>query len=719
MKTDNLKEQIGALLARGGAKALSASEIAVELKLHGKMLKQLQKWLNEMVVDGDIVRIRQNRYALGLEADLVTGVLTLTRSGNGFVNGTGGSLGMEVFVRSEEMGTALPGDKVVARIEPAPLADRKPGRGPSGKVIRIIERARRDIVGTLRKTERFLYVVPIDPVYKQDFYVPDAAGASVNDRVVIRFTSWANRHVSPEAEIVECLGPEENASADTLAVIRHFGLRDEWPEEVIREAEAASALMDKPGQRLDLRGEYILTIDPVRARDFDDALSLKSDEDGNRELGVHIADVCHFVRPGGALDTEALERGNSVYFADRVLPMLPEQLSNGVCSLRPDEDRLAFSVFMTVDRHGNVRKRRFARTIIRSRLRLSYEQAFAALQDRMNGGRRKPQLPEEAVGLLLQLHELAQQLRANRFQQHAMDLDMPECEVQMTPDGLIAGLKPVENDISHQLVEECMVAANEAVAAELANRGVPLISRLHESPNEDKIEELIATLSGLGYEPGNLHYRGHMAGFLKKIKDDPLAHHVRMAVLRSMKRALYSAKETGHFGLAKKYYAHFTSPIRRYPDLTVHRQLAAVLAAPENESERRRGPRIRPVGTDQLERTALHCSQTEQTADEAERALLEIKKYRYLAQQIEKQKPETYDAVITAVTNFGMFVELIQLQVQGLVHISAISDQFVRFNRNQCSLEAGKVSYKLGGKVRVIPCKVDFDKRKVDFTLVK
>ena len=716
MNADQLKQEISSLLARGTPAALAEHEIARELGLRGKNLKQLQKWLHEMVTAGDIVRIRQNRYALGQEADLLTGTLQVLRSGNGFVNGIGASEGKQMFVPAEAMGTAMPNDRVLVRVEQQTLPEGEAARGPAGKIIRILERARRDIVGTLRSTGSFLYVVPINPMYKQDFYVPDAAGAKLEDRVVIRFTKWDNKHVSPEAEIVECIGPSDQPSLDTLAVVRNYNLRDEYPAEVLEEAETASLLVNKPGPRMDLRNEYILTIDPVRARDFDDALSLTTDSDGHRVLGVHIADVSHFVRPGSALDREALERGNSTYLTDKVLPMLPEQLSNGVCSLNPNVDRLAFSAFLTVDDHGNVLKRSFAKTIMHSSLRLTYEQAMEAIRAVTDEGSARVAMPAGAVNLLGKLHRLAQQFRALRFARHAMDLEVPECEVEMLPDGRMKGIRISVSDPSHQLVEECMVAANEAVATELLGNNIPVISRLHEAPAEEKIEELTAHLLGLGYEPGNLNHRAHLAAFLKKIKDDPLAYHVRSVVLRSLKRAVYSAEASGHFGLAKTYYAHFTSPIRRYPDLTVHRQLAAWLARSSHAVARENAPRS--LDKEKLQQMALHCSQTEQISEEAERSLLEIKKYRYLAEQIEKQPPATYDAVVVNVMNFGLFVELIELQVQGLVHVSSLSDQFVRFNKERGRLEAGKDVYQLGGQLKVQVAKVDFDKRRVDFVLV-
>lgn len=711
MNENDVRQSILELLKNKKNPALTPVEIAERLRLRGGVRKRLQRCLNEMARSGQIVCIRKQRYSLGEPADLLTGTIEMARSGNGFVSGTGQA--GDVFVPEGDLSTALPGDKVVVRLNSEPVHDKvrpygRDERRRSGKVIEILERTQRDVVGTVKTTGKFLYVVPIDSSYKQDFYVADARDAKIGDRVVIRFTNWENRHVSPEAEIVEVLGPADNPSIDTISIIRHYGLRDEFPAPVVRDAEVVSNLMNQPGPRLDLRDRFIITIDPARARDFDDALSLEKDAAGNRVLGVHIADVSHFVRTGGALDKEAAVRGNSVYLPDKVMPMLPEQLSNGVCSLKPNEDRLAFSVFMTMDDSGRVTGRKFSKSIIRSRQRLTYEEAFSAL-DPSGKRKRSASVGHETALLLRQLNELGQEIRRRRFAQYALDLDVPECEIVMGPDHMMTGIRVVENDLSHQLVEECMVAANEAVATELSNHAIPQILRIHEPPKEQKIEDLTVQLQSLGLAPGDLSSRRNMAEFLIRVASHPLAHHIRVAVLRSMNRALYSVDAKGHFGLAKKFYSHFTSPIRRYADLIVHRQLAALLTHRE-----------KPVySREQLVPVAQACTETDWTAEEAERELMEIKKYRYLAKELEGRHPKVYAAVVVSVVNFGMFVEIVDLQLQGLVHVSTISDKFVRFDRQRSALNAGKEVFKIGRKVDVVVSSVDFDKRRIDFALAK
>jgi len=711
MRTAEIKEKIVELLAKARQAPPTAREIAEELGLSGAGRKRLGKLLAELHREGLIVPLRRGRYALGPETELLPGRLQLTRAGNGFVDTDKGS----VFVPSEAVGTALPGDRVMVRLEVG-----ENDRGPAGRVVRIIERSRHDIVGTLKSTGSFLYVLPLDPVYRRDFYVADAGGARLDDRVVVRFTNWQNRHVSPEGEILEVLGPADKPAGDTLAVMRQYGYEDGFPDKVMRKAEAASSLIESAGKREDLRSMFVLTIDPVKSRDYDDALSLERDSRGRRVLGVHIADVSHFVPAGGALDEEARRRGNSVYLPDKVLPMLPEQLSNGVCSLRPGVGRLTVSAFITFDDKGEVLSRRFARTVICSAARLTYDQVLALLE-KGNAAAKKARRAHDGTGLdrrtsdkIMELDSLAQQLRQRRFDRHALDIRMRECEVELAADGTVSDIRLVLNDRSHQLIEECMVAANEAVDLELSNRGVATISRFHEPPREEKLQELALELQGMGYSPGNLAVPANLAAFMRSVNDDPLAHHVRVAVLKSMNRAVYSASQRGHFGLAKAFYTHFTSPIRRYTDLVVHRLLgAAVLDGEAAEKGSRRLPYRGP----ELEQISSYCSDTERRAEEAERMLAEIKKCRYLARESRDNPDREYEAVVVNVTNFGLFVELIEIQIDGLVHVSGISERFVRFDRRNRALRSGRDVFKVGKRIRVRVVDVDLDKRQAELVV--
>lgn len=497
--------------------------------------------------------------------------------------------------------------------------------------------------------------------------------------------------------------PGRTPREDTAAVMKFYKLPKSFPKEVLAEARHVGERLKSPGKRLDLRKKFIFTCDPQTARDYDDALSLEKDRQGNLVLGVHIADVSHFVLPGTALDREAYRRSTSVYLANRVVPMLPEELCNGVCSLVPNEDRFAFSVFMTFNGDGEMIKRTFAKSVIRSKVRYTYEEVMAMIASgkAAKGGKA-------ALKVVAGINALAQKLRKRRFAAGALDLEVPEAEVVLNDAGEMTGIVTRPYDESHQMVEECMVAANEAVAKELWTKGIKILARLHEPPDPEKILMLRADLRGLGVKMGNIENPKVFAQFLKSIKKNPLYPTLSVMVLRSMKRAVYDATAIGHFGLAKQYYAHFTSPIRRYPDLTLHRQLAAYLE--------KKNCRVPPKT---LQRWAEHTSAMEEVAAEAERGLLEIKKYRLMEAELKSPKKPEYDAVISKCMPFGCFVEIPELAISGLVHVSVLSRRFVRYNEFDHSLSApGGESWRVGDRMRVRVASVDFRLRRIDFVPV-
>ncbi|MEI6809817.1 MAG: VacB/RNase II family 3'-5' exoribonuclease [bacterium] len=702
MRSKEMNDGIRACLRKSGPKGMSTSEIADQLKLPGKNRKTLHTALNWLVKDGDVV-VHVNRYSIVTETpgEVMTGRITIVRSGDGFLAIGGGR--DDIRISGRNLGTALPGDMVEVA-----LAPRRGKGGATGepRVVRVLERGRKEIVGTLKTSGRFFYVVPIDVVYEHWFRVDDSKGAKLDDRVVVEFVRWENRNDYPEGRIIEVIGSSNVASYDTMTILRHYNYKEEFPADVVREAESVKVIPADAGRRLDLRDKFIFTIDPVTARDFDDALSLETDGQGNRVLGVHIADVAFFVRQGTAMDIEARRRGNSAYFPDKVIPMLPHSLSSGACSLVPDEDRLAFSVFITVDKTGKTLKSTFGRSIIHSRLRLTYEQAMASLEVPDGKPFHKAEMTVENVRLVKEVGRLAQQLRQRRFGANALDLDMPEYEIVLRSDGSVSDVRQVLYDQSHQLVEECMVAANEAVDHELSNRGIPLIHRIHEPPVPMKLEDLTMKLVDMGFRPGDLSLRGGIVKFLHSVAGHPLWSQVQTAVLRSMCKAVYSAVPKGHYGLAKQFYAHFTSPIRRYPDLVVHRILAAAL---ESAPSVYRIPELSSISDE--------CSATEQMAEVAERSLLEIKKYRLLAQELKDAKPVAHDAVIVKITAFGMFVELTKLQVQGLVHVSRMGMSSGKRRSGRGASRDTRKPFKSGALIKVIVTNVDFDKRRIDFSI--
>ena len=622
------------------------------------------------------------------ETGTMTGRLRMARNGAGFL--VDPETDKAVWIEERDLGTALPDDTVTIKLK---------GAGDEGVLLRIEERAPRSIVGTVTAVGRFTRVQPLNPAYRQEFTVPDAKGARTGDRVVMNLVRWESRHLAPEGEITDVIGPKDDPSLDTLAVMKQYDLPESFPRGVLDAAEHVSARLAEPGKRLDLRRKFIFTCDPASARDYDDALSIETDRQGNRVLGVHIADVSHFVTPGSALDREAYRRSTSVYLVDKVVPMLPEQLSNGVCSLVPGQDRLAFSAFLTFDAKGNCVARRFAKSVIRSKARFTYEQVMAVISTKQG-------LKPNERKTILAIHELAQQLRRNRFAAGALDMDVPEAQILLDEKGMMTGIEVRPYDESHQLVEECMVAANEAVAKELWTRGVKILARLHEPPDPEKLEDLRANLAKIGISCGDLAQQKNLARFLERIKGSPLEGTLSVMVLRAMKRAVYSAEQIGHFGLAKKFYAHFTSPIRRYPDLVLHRQLASWISGG--------GGRL-DLGW--LKRAAQNATEREQVADDAERALDEIKKYRYLEEDL-RARGSVFDAVVAKCTRYGLFVDLPALAVGGMVHISKLADDFVRFDEFHETLAGGGKTWAVGARLRVRVEKVDFDRRQVDFVPV-
>src|SRR5436305_5534978 len=564
-----IREQVLALLARKDYRPLDRIDMARELGLAASERVALRKTLRQLERAGAIARIRKNRYVLPAEADLIAGKLSIHPAGYGFLSPeTPGE--PDVFIAAENIGTAMHGDRVVARISRDTPDDRIKGRR-EGRVIRILERAHDTIVGTLQRSRNFYYVVPDDPRFVHDIYVrPEqdqrlGTSANAGDKVVVRLEPWESRHVNPEGEIIEVLGPASAPGIDMLSIIRKFHLPTEFPRDVLEQAKAIPERINsrQVEGREDLRGEFIVTIDPDDARDFDDAIQVEKTGRGWR-LGVHIADVAAYVEPGSALDREARRRGNSVYLPDRVIPMLPERLSTGVCSLNPDVDRLTHSVFIHFDKHGTAKSARFAHSVIRSAHRLTYKQAYAILNA----------TPSDQLGERLHVAwELATLLRQKRFEHGALDLDFPEVKVWVDKEGHPVRLERVENDESHQLIEELMLVANEAVARELKKRAIPTVYRVHENPDPEKLAEYREFALGFGYKVGDLTHRAELQRLLADVTGKPEEQALKVALLKSLKRARYSPQPLGHYGLAKANYLHFTSPIRRYADLVVHRAL--------------------------------------------------------------------------------------------------------------------------------------------------
>jgi len=704
-----IREQVLALLARKDYRPLNKVDIARRLGFGGSERVALRKTLRELEHAGEIARIRKNRYVLPAEADLVAGKLSIHPAGYGFLSPEK-SGDPDIFIAAENIGTAMHGDRVVARISRDAPHDRIKGRR-EGRIIRILERAHDTIVGTLQRSRNFYYVVPDDPRFVHDIYVrperdqQQGTSANVGDKVVVRLDVWESRHVNPEGEIIEVLGPASAPGVDVLSIIRKYHLPAEFPKDVLDQAERIS---EKIGSRQlesreDLRKEFIVTIDPDDARDFDDAIQVEKTSTGWR-LGVHIADVATYVEPASVLDREARRRGNSVYLPDRVIPMLPERLSNGVCSLNPGVDRLTHSVFIHFDKHGAVKSARFARSVIRSAHRLTYKQAYAILTSP----------PGDQLGDRLHLAwELAALLRRKRFQHGSLDLDFPEVKVWVDKQGNPVRLERVENDESHQLIEEFMLAANEAVARELKNRAVPTIYRVHENPDPEKLAEYREFVLSFDYKVGDLTHRTELQLLLASIHGKPEEQALKIALLKSLKRARYFSQPLGHYGLAKANYLHFTSPIRRYADLVVHRALGT------DGAPRRRGDAARHPDMGEIASIAEHISATERNAADAEIDAAQMKKLEFFQRQLDQRNPQIFRAAIVDVRNYGLMVELPDALITGLVHVSSLTDDFYLFEpaRRQLIGRRSRKRYSVGDELSVFVSRVDVFKRQVDFAI--
>lgn len=701
-----VQELEGRILKALAERPLDKVELSKALGLPPSFRGKLREMLGRLEVDGKIARIRKDRYIIPQEADLFTGTIQVHASGAAHVLSERKGE-PDLFISGENTFTAMHGDRVVARITRAPEAA-EPGRPVrrEGRVIRILQRASETIVGTLQKSKMFFYVVADDPRFVHNLYVPAPIPplmANVGDKVVAKLDAWPSRHVNPEGHIIEVLGPVTKPGVDMLSIIRKHRLPTEFPADVVREAGAVSPEVE-PGEaarREDHRNEFIITIDPDDARDFDDAVHVERLPGGGWRVGIHIADVSHYVRPKSALDREAVTRGNSVYLADRVIPMLPEALSNGICSLKPNVERLAFSVFADITAQGKVRSSRFAKSVIKSAARLTYREAFAILQ--------RPPGSDAVAQRVHTAWELASVLRKKRFAGGSLDLDFPEIKVWLDANGRPERLERVENDISHQLIEELMLLANELVGRELKIRRQPAVFRIHEDPEPDKLAEFREFAASQGARAGDLTHRPELQKLLAGIRGKPYESAVKIALLKSLKRARYSPDPLGHYGLAKADYTHFTSPIRRYSDLIVHRSLERLLGLARH-------------GPDSSALTALadHISATERVAAEAERESVRLKKLEYFQAQVAKRTGQSFRAQIVDVRNYGIFVELPEFLLSGLVHVSSLEDDFFVLDPGRQRLVGRRTRrvYQTGDEIDVIVARVDMFKQQVDFKIV-
>jgi ribonuclease R len=697
-----MEEQILQLL--GGPDYLPANvpELLRHLRLAPHRQQELQRVLRGLEQSGRITRTKGNRYLQSREADLVPGRLRINRQGKGFLQPDDPGL-KEIMVPENATGTALHEDRVLVRRDvKAKRLRPEQFTQETGSVIRILERTRTSIVGTLQRGREMLYVIPDDPRMPHDIYVPPPRDvgrpANIGDKVVVELREWESRHTNPEGEIIEVLGSPDEEGVDMLSVLRQYNLQLHFPKNVLHEARVIGSSIQphELAGREDCRRHAVVTIDPDDAKDFDDAICLERGSQGQWKLWVHIADVSHYVQPGTALDDEARRRGNSTYLVDRVIPMLPEALSNELCSLKPEVDRLTKCVEFLIAENGQVLEAKFYPAVIHSQRRFTYKEAFAVLQY---------QPADKIEEMLHDANALAQRIRKRRFQAGSLELDFPEMKIRLDAHGKVERIEKIENDISHQLIEEYMLLANEAVAGRLMRQNIPAIYRVHEEPDARRLSEYREEVLSHHVPCNNLSRRAEVQKLLHKLGTIPIGAALKIGFLRSLMRARYAVEPLGHYGLAKREYTHFTSPIRRYADLVVHRALFQGGHGAAHS----------------LQQTAEHISDTERNSADAERDSKDVKLYAFLKAQLRSPKPTVYPALVTDVRNFGFFVDVPGLAMSGLVHLSLLEDDFYLFDaeRHQLVGRRNRHVIKLGDKLQVQVTKVDSFKKQVDFRLAR
>ncbi len=687
-------------IASKADRPMKMKELARALDIPQEEYAKFRKTVKGLIQSGELVLLKRSRIGLPEELSVAVGTIQITRGGTGYLVQEGREI--DLLIPPHALGTALDGDKVMVR-----LTGHFNGR-ESASVIKVIERAPRNIVGVFHRTRTMMYVQPDNPRIHRDIYIPPdvTMDAEEGEKVVAQLVGWENQYQNPEGKIIERIGFPGEPGVDMLTVIRGFGLPTEFPEQVLAEAERAAAALDDldTSNRLDLTKELVYTIDPEDAKDHDDAVSVERNELGYK-LGVHIADVAHFVQEGTELDLEALRRGNSVYLPGMVIPMLPEALSADTCSLRANKRRLAHSAIMQFDHKGKMLSWTIHDTVIKSRAKLTYEE----VQQFFDTGQADSKL-EKVIENLLVARELAQLLTKCRFAEGSLDFDLPEAKIVMNKKGEVLELGHRVRLESHRLVEEFMLAANRAVALEMMRAARPFLYRVHDKPDLEKLEAFSQLMTRLSYKfPVSPNMKPiQIARFLETIKNVPEEEFINELLLRSMKKAVYQRESIGHFGLAFSHYTHFTSPIRRYPDLMVHRLL-----------RRHRTGQFTPAFAKKvnllIDQVGSHCSETERQAEAAERQAIKVKQVTFMANRL----GEEYNGVISGVTSYGFFVRLENMGVEGLVRMSAIDDDYYQYDEKNYRIVGRRKNkvFRLGDPVRVGVLSVNTVRAEIDLFL--
>lgn len=682
---------------------MKLKELAILLQVPKNQRNELKKVMDALVADGKVSVTQKGKYVKGTAKQLV-GTYQAHARGFGFVTVEGQA--DDIFISEDDANGAFHMDQVEVVITKAPEGKRR-----EGKIVRILSHGTVKLVGYFQKNKNFGFVIPDNDRFVKDIFVPleRSKGAVTGHKVVVELTSYGKDGKKPEGKVVEIIGHVNDPGTDIMSIVKGYDLPVEFPEKVLNQAERVAkdvTSADMAG-RMDIRSWRMVTIDGEDAKDLDDAISITK-EGENYQLGVHIADVTNYVQERSALDREAYERGTSVYLVDRVIPMLPHALANGICSLNAGEDRLALSCIMTVNPKGEVIDHKIAETVVHIDQRMSYTSVKKILEDR---DQEEMEAYKEFVPMFELMAELAKILREKRHRRGSIDFDFPESKIMLNADGTPTEIKPYDRNTATKIIEDFMLLANETVAEDYFWQEIPFVYRTHDVPDEEKIQKLCTFINNFGHSMhvANKEVRPkEIQKLLAKVDGTPEGDFISRLALRSMKQAKYTPENTGHFGLAAQYYCHFTSPIRRYPDLQIHRIIKETLRGRMNENRMEHYESILPEVT-------KHASQMERRAEEAERETIRLKKAEYMEQHI----GEVFAGVISSITKWGMYVEL-ENTVEGLIHVTNMHDDHYDYYEDRFEMigEHTRRSYKLGQKVYVRVLDTDCLQRKIDFELV-
>lgn len=702
-----LKERLLGLINDPAYTPLKKEELALIFDIHPTEMPMFYNFLEELEEDGYIGKTKKGKIASPKSMGYFVGKFVAHRKGFGFVE-SDEEYTQDLFIPAADVNGAMHNDRVVAEIT-KPATDE---RRAEGAIIKVLEREITKVVGEFQSNKTFGFVIADEKKFNQDIYIPKKyfSGAKDGDKVVVQITIWPQAGRKPEGKIIEVLGPKGEKEVEILSIIRAHGLPEEFPKKVLEEAQkvAVPIPQEEIDRRLDIRDLNIFTIDGEDAKDLDDAISIERLSNGNFKLGVHIADVTHYVHEKSKLDKEALKRATSVYLVDTVIPMLPKTLSNGVCSLNPHEDKLTLSVFMEIDRKGNVKQYDIKETIINSKARMTYTEVSDILENDDEELKAKYSHVAEDFKTA---EVLAKILMERRSRRGAIDFDFPEAKIILTPDGKVSDIKEYERRISNRIIEEFMLITNETVAEHYFWLNIPFVYRIHETPSPEKMQELGKFVSTFGYTiKGDLEevHPKALQSIISAIKGKREEEAISTIMLRSLKQARYSPECSGHFGLAAQYYSHFTSPIRRYPDLQIHRIMKEHL---NNKINKKRQEQLVNI----VDYASTQSSERERAADLAER---DVKDY-YKAVYMEDKVGEEFDGVVSSVTSFGMFIELPNT-VEGLSRLANMGDDYYIYDEMTYTIigERTRKTYRIGDPVRIKVANVNVDLREIDFKIL-